>query len=570
MKRLSTMVAACIVTLAAALVPAASAQAAATPAAGIQFRIAHSGKCLNVSGASTANSAKIVQYGCAATATNDKFKLVPKGNRTYWIQGVGSGKCLNVAGNSTANGAAIIQYSCTTSLNTLWLIDEVLEKPTIRIVSASSGRCLNVPQASTADNVGLIQYGCTNLENAPNEQFYLPPTTSGTAVHRAFTAKQPISVVQGVAPAGSSVAPVYYSYISAENRLTMLTDRNPDPNNTDPNAPEPVFAQTFDFGYTGRTYSAPVQDGRVQVVSHDAAAGDLVLADEITRGTGEYGDIWDLGGAFAGQPSLGPVAPDGSLATFAVIGGALWYAPESVNNTQTPYGAWRSLGGTGLAGTPVSVLTRTGVRIFALDTAGALQTAVFEAGTLSDWTSLGGTGLNGTPSVVVNPGYAASVFVRSADGTIVTKKQNADGTFPADWAPIAGLTATGAPSAVMNVYPGQIAVAARGSDNLIYFAYETAQGSGQFSDWTVVSDPENHPETVAASDPTSFAYDVPSGPSFGIAFQSVDDVDLPVVITFESVKPPAGSSASARAKSAVPHARFRKLTQPDKTVHLTN
>jgi hypothetical protein len=133
------MVAACIVTLAAALVPAASAQAAATPAAGIQFRIAHSGKCLNVSGASTANSAKIVQYGCAATATNDKFKLVPKGNRTYWIQGVGSGKCLNVAGNSTANGAAIIQYNCTTSLNTLWLIDEVLEKPTIRIVSASSG-----------------------------------------------------------------------------------------------------------------------------------------------------------------------------------------------------------------------------------------------------------------------------------------------------------------------------------------------------------------------------------------------------------------------------------------------
>jgi len=551
------------VVLAAALVPAASAQAAVTPAAGIQIKIAHSNKCLNVSGASTANSAKIVQYGCSSTATNDKFKLVPKGNGNYWIQGVGSGKCLNVAGNSTANGAAIIQYNCTTSLNTLWQVDEVLDKPTIRFVSASSGRCLNIPNGSTADNVGLIQYVCTATESSLNEQFYLPPTTSGTAVHRAFTAKQPISVVQGVAPAAGGVAPVYYSYIRADNQLQLIIDRNPDPYNTDPNAPGPVLAETFNFGYTGRTYSAPLQDGRVQVMVHDAAAGDVVYADEKTKGTGEYGDIWDLGGAFAAQPTVGPIGTDGSLATFAVIGGALWYSPQSVNNTQVPYGAWRSLGGTGLTGTPVSVVTRTGVRIFALNTAGALQTATFDAGTLSDWSSLGGTGLNGTPSVVVSPGYIASIFVRSADGRVVTKKQNIDGTFPADWAPIGDFKIVGSPSAVMNVHPGRIAVAARGVDNLIYLAYETAEASGQFGDWVVISDPENHPESIAASDPTTFAYDVPSGSSFGLAFQSTDDVDLPVVVTFEPV-----GAAGAQAKSAVPRAKFRKLPKPAKTSRL--
>lgn len=147
---------------------------------------------------------------------------------------------------------------------------------------------------------------------------------------------------------------------------------------------------------------------------------------------------------------------------------------------------------------------------------------------------------------------------------VVTKKQNTDGTFPADWTTIGDFKVLGSPSAVLNTRPGRIAVAARGVDNLIYFAYETAAGSGQFGDWVVVSDPENHPESVAASDPTTFAYDVPSGPSFGIAFQSTDDVDLPVVITFE----PTAAGAGAQAKSAVPHAKFHKLPKPDKTARL--
>ena len=52
----------------------------------------------------------------------------------------------------------------------------------------------------------------------------------------------------------------------------------------------------------------------------------------------------------AAQSAVGRLGPDGRLAAFAVIGGALWYAPQTVNNPQTPYGAWRSLGGTGLTG----------------------------------------------------------------------------------------------------------------------------------------------------------------------------------------------------------------------------
>ena len=89
-----------------------------------------------------------------------------------------------------------------------------------------------------------------------------------------------------------------------------------------------------------------------------------------------------------------------------------------------------------------------------LNTAGQLLTAGLAGVTLSDWTNLGGTGLNGTPSVVLRPGYLDEIFVRSGDGTIVTKKKNSDGTYPAAWSPIGGKPMAGSPSAVMDPWRG--------------------------------------------------------------------------------------------------------------------
>lgn len=561
--RLSTVAVTAAAALTAALLPAVAAQAATTPAAGVTIKLAHDSKCLNVTGASTADNATIVQYTCgAATATNDKFKLVPKGNELYWIQGIGSGKCLNVKGASTALKAPIVQYTCSsTALNNLWYVDEVPNKPTVRLVSANTGGCLNLPGASTADKVGIVQYQCSAGTTSLNEQFFLPPTGSPTAVRQPYTSKQPISVLQGTAATSGAEAPVYYSWVDSGNELNSFTDFDPDPNSTDPNAPAPVWIYIDGYTYAGRTYQGPLANGRVQIVGHDATTGDTNLMDEGTKGTADWGYLYDIGAASAAQPTVGPASTDGSLATWAVIGGALWYAPQTVNDAQAPYGAWRTLGGTGLAGTPTVVKTSTGVRVFALSTAGHLQTATFAAGTLSAWTDLGGSGLNGTLSVVAGPTGALSVFVRSGDGTIVTLKQNTDGTFPATWATIGDLVSAGSPTAVLNTYPGQIAVAARDAQGQIELAYETAAGSGVYGDWETVSDTS---DAVAASDPTAFSYTVPSGPSFGIAFQSTSS-DFPWVITFTSAKPAAGAAkADAAAKTAVPHHKIDKLSRPAK------
>ena len=243
-----------------------------------------------------------------------------------------------------------------------------------------------------------------------------------------------------------------------------------------------------------------------------------------------------------------------------MIGGALWYAPETVNNTQSPYGAWRSLGGTTLTGTPVVQRTATATQIFALNTSGQLQTATLTGTTLSDWTNLGGSGLTGTPAVTVYTGNVYAAAARSADGTVVYKIQQSNGTWPAAWTSLPGKLAAGSPTITFSPF-GEFKIAIRGTDNLIYYTSETAVGSGQFSDWVQVSDPTD-PETVAGGDPTLFTYAVPSGNSFGIAFPSAEAIDGPIVATF----PPQTSSASPAAKSAAKQLKptLRTLKAPAK------
>jgi hypothetical protein len=75
----------------------------------------HSGKCLDVSGASTADGAAVIQYTCNG-ATNQQFTLNPVtalGNsKDYQLVAVHSGKCVDVSGVSTAAGAKIHQWTC--------------------------------------------------------------------------------------------------------------------------------------------------------------------------------------------------------------------------------------------------------------------------------------------------------------------------------------------------------------------------------------------------------------------------------------------------------------------------
>lgn len=224
----------------------------------------------------------------------------------------------------------------------------------------------------------------------------------------------------------------------------------------------------------------------------------------------------NLGGTFTSPPTVG-VAPDNSLVAFAVdAAGTMWARPQSGSAQY-----WQQIGDTtGFVGTPTVVTTATGLRLFATTGSGTVSTATYDNGVLPGWSDLGGAGVSDRPAAIMKPGFHAQVVIRQGDGSIVTKAQANDGSFPATWTPVGSFTATGAPAALLNTATGTLEVFARGAaDHYIYNSGETSAGSGSWRDWAVVSlnkdDPSNLTPIASFTDPTITPY---TGGSVGDAW----------------------------------------------------
>jgi hypothetical protein len=109
-----------------------------------------SGKCLSVSGASTADGATADVYTCNGSA-GQNWTLNANGT----IVGAPSGKCLEVAGSSTANYATVDISACTGAANQQWTVHSGGT-----IVGVQSGNCLSVTGASTANYALADMYAC--------------------------------------------------------------------------------------------------------------------------------------------------------------------------------------------------------------------------------------------------------------------------------------------------------------------------------------------------------------------------------------------------------------------------
>jgi type 1 glutamine amidotransferase len=115
------------------------------------------GKCLDVSGAGTADGTKIQLYTCNGT------------NAQLWT--VGStfralGKCLDVSGGGTVNGTKVQLWTCNASGAQNWApqADGTIRNP-------QSGRCLDVSQNNPADGQQIHIWDCLG---AANQKWVLP------------------------------------------------------------------------------------------------------------------------------------------------------------------------------------------------------------------------------------------------------------------------------------------------------------------------------------------------------------------------------------------------------------
>ncbi len=116
------------------------------------------GKCVDVSGANTADGTKIQLWTCNGTTA----QLWSANGQTWRALG----KCLDVAGGNTANGTNVQLWTCNGTGAQNWAAqsDGTLRNP-------QSGRCLDASGGGTADGTQLIIYDCTA---GANQKWVLP------------------------------------------------------------------------------------------------------------------------------------------------------------------------------------------------------------------------------------------------------------------------------------------------------------------------------------------------------------------------------------------------------------
>lgn len=140
--------------------------AAATPVPGSYYALTagHSGKCLDVQAPNTADASKIGQWACNGYPWQS-WQLQETGQDAgsgyYHLVSRNSGKCLDVSGVSTADGAQVIQWPCSTGTNQQWQL--VAAGTGYQLRARHSGKCAGVAGSSATDGALVQQQTCTSV-----------------------------------------------------------------------------------------------------------------------------------------------------------------------------------------------------------------------------------------------------------------------------------------------------------------------------------------------------------------------------------------------------------------------
>ncbi|MGW8762956.1 ricin-type beta-trefoil lectin domain protein [Streptomyces sp. NPDC055815] len=110
------------------------------------------GKCLDVSGAGTADGTAVQTWSCGSGA-NQIWSAYTDGTLRSL------GKCLDAAGWGTTNGTKVQIWACHGGANQMW------QPYNGGYRNPASGRCLDVPGSSTADGTQLQLWDCHGGSN---------------------------------------------------------------------------------------------------------------------------------------------------------------------------------------------------------------------------------------------------------------------------------------------------------------------------------------------------------------------------------------------------------------------
>ena len=112
------------------------------------------GKCLDVTGGSTANGNQPQLWDCTAGNANQQWTVGADGT----VKGLG--KCLDVANNSTSDGGVVHLWDCLSTVATQkWTASGGA------LINSASGKCLDVTNSNTANGAKLQIWTCSGAAN---------------------------------------------------------------------------------------------------------------------------------------------------------------------------------------------------------------------------------------------------------------------------------------------------------------------------------------------------------------------------------------------------------------------
>lgn len=114
----------------------------------------HSGKAVDVPGASTSPGTELIQY-TPSEAANQQFRFIPLGSGVHQIRTT-DGLSWDVSGGGTADGARIVQWNSTYADNQRWKVTDTGDGH-VTLTCVRSGKVLGITDRSTSDGATLEQ-----------------------------------------------------------------------------------------------------------------------------------------------------------------------------------------------------------------------------------------------------------------------------------------------------------------------------------------------------------------------------------------------------------------------------
>ena len=144
----------------------------------------HSGKCLDVSGASTATGALLHQWDCVGIA-NQQWQIIDVGGGYNKIVARHTGKVADVANGSLTNGAAVWQMDENGTAAQQWQIVDV-GGGYFKILARHSGKALDVAGGYTTNGTQVHQWDYVGI---PNQQWQIRPVAPPAFDHYELVAR---------------------------------------------------------------------------------------------------------------------------------------------------------------------------------------------------------------------------------------------------------------------------------------------------------------------------------------------------------------------------------------------